>query len=309
MHGPSETLLQHASLTWAIVTGVLVALQCALLSVLVVLKRMAFIGQGVSHAALGGIGVAAILGVTQGPLYFAIVGAACVTAALLVGWLRDRRAISSDTAIGIVLVGSMSLGVVLLQLASQRSADGPAAQAGHEWEALLFGSLSDVGLFDAAIAGALLLVTVALAMRFGRAILFWAFDERASRAFGAPAGAAQAGLMIALAATIVASMKLVGVILTTALLVLPGACALRLSRRLPVVLAASMITALLSLTAGLAAATLLLIPVGGAVVLALVACYALTWPLPRLIPTVPADPPSRPETPTPDTPTPERTSP
>lgn len=289
MHGSPATPLEHIDLTWAILTGAIIAIQCALLSVLVVLKRMAFIGQGISHAALAGVGVAAILGITQGPLYFAIVGAACLLAALFIGWLSDRKATTSDTAIGIVLVASMSLGVVLLQLAGHEN------ESGEEWEELLFGSLTDVGALDTIIAGALLLITIVLALRYGRAILFWAFDERAACAFGAPTSAARIGLMIALAATIVASMKLVGVILATALLVLPGACALRLSSRLPIVLVVSIITALTALAAGLTAAALLSIPVGGSIVLALVLCYALTWPLSRIIPVGHADPPPPPE--------------
>jgi len=324
MHGSPDILIQDTDLTWAIITGACIAAQCALLSVLVVLKRMAFIGQGISHAALAGVGVAAILGITQGPLYFAIVGLACVLAALLVGCLRDRRVISSDTAIGIVLVASMALGVSLLQIASQNAAGdhadhahevahdhdhdhaddhtenhtGDAAHA-HAWEDLLFGSLTNVGPVDAAVAGAILLITVFLALRHGRALLFWAFDERAACAFGAPTGAAQVGLMIALAATIVASMKLVGIILATALLVLPGAGALRLSQKLPAVLAIALLSAFVALAAGLAAAAALGIPVGGAVVLALTLCYALTWPLSRIIPAAPAPAPPLPERTTP----------
>ncbi|MCB9839123.1 MAG: metal ABC transporter permease [Phycisphaeraceae bacterium] len=284
MHGHPEHPIADADLAWAIAAGVCVALQCALLSVLVVLKRMAFIGQGVSHAALGGVGIAAVLGYAHGPIYFIIVGGACVAAALLVGWLRDNKAIAADTAIGIVLVASMALGVALLQLAEHGAESEPGRTPSHEWEALLFGSLSDVGMPDAIVALALLLVTGALALRYGRAVLFWAFDERAAVSFGARTGAAQVGLMIALAATIVASMKLVGVILATALLVLPGACALRLSRRLPVVMAFAAISALLALAIGLAAAAMWTIPIGAAVVLALTCCYAATWPLARFLP-------------------------
>jgi len=301
MHGSPATPIQDAELTWAILTGVFIATQCALLSVLVVLKRMAFIGQGISHAALGGVGIAAVFGITQGPAYFVIVGAVCVVAALLVGWMQDKKAIASDTAIGIVLVASMSLGVTLLAIA-ERSAEAAhdhshehGSSSGHEWETLLFGQLTNVGVFDAIVAGALLLVTLALALRFGRAILFWAFDERSAGAFGAPTNAVQIGLMIALAATIIASMKLVGIILATALLVLPGACALRLANKLPAVLTISIVTSLLALAAGLASAAAFTIPVGGAVVLALVVCYTLTWPLSRIKAYGAGDPPNPPQ--------------
>ncbi len=301
MHGSPATPLENADLTMAILTGVFIATQCALLSVLVVLKRMAFIGQGISHAALGGVGIAAVLGIMDGPWYFLIVGAVCVLAALLVGWMQDRKAIASDTAIGIVLVASMALGVTLLSIAEGAAeaahdhAHAHESASGHEWEELLFGSLTDVGMFDAIVAGVLLLITLALALRFGRAILFWAFDERSACAFGAPTGAVQVGLMIALAATILASMKLVGVILATALLVLPGACALRLANQLPAVLTISIGTSLLALAVGLASAAAFTIPVGGAVVLALVVCYTLTWPLSRIKASGAGDPPNPPQ--------------
>ncbi len=105
--------------------------------------------------------------------------------------------------------------------------------------------------------------------------------------------------MIALAATIVASMKLVGIILATALLVLPGACALRLSQKLPDVLVIALLIALIALGAGLAAASMIGIPVGGAVVLALTLCYALTWPLSRTNTSAPTQAAPRPERTTP----------
>src|SRR6185436_17351355 len=121
----------YASLYWpGVIAGLAMALMCSVLSVLVVLKRLAFIGQGISHAAFGGIGLAAVLGLTaavgkaapmHGVPQFAIVLVFCLGAALLIGLISQRgngeAGTHADTAIGIVLVGSMALGAILLKAA------------------------------------------------------------------------------------------------------------------------------------------------------------------------------------------------
>ena len=104
----------------ALAAGAGVVVMCSLLSPLVVVKRLGFVGQGVSHAAFGGIGVAAILGalglITPGsPMEVAVVAAFCILSAVVIAGLSNRRAVPEDTAIGIVLVGSMALGAILVQ--------------------------------------------------------------------------------------------------------------------------------------------------------------------------------------------------
>lgn len=229
-------------------TGLAIALMCALLSPLVVLKRMSFIGQGISHAALGGIGLAVALlalglipaawfGVAQLPIVLLF----CLACAFLIARLTERSALHADTAIGIVLVGSMTLGALLIARASRQ---GGTLQA-RSWESILFGSILAVGEGDAVLAWIVALAILAALWWFRRPLLFWAFDEPAAPAFGVPAGAMKNILVLLLAAAIVTSMKLAGVVLATALLVLPGAIAMALSDRLVPVF-------LLSVAAGLA---------------------------------------------------------
>ncbi len=98
-----------------VVTALAVAAMCSLVSVLVVLKRLAFIGQGISHAALGGVGVAVALGFVGAGLghatgQFVVVLAFCLGSALLIGAMSEKGKTEGDTAIGVVLVGTMSLG-------------------------------------------------------------------------------------------------------------------------------------------------------------------------------------------------------
>ncbi len=244
-----------AGLYWPIVlAGAAVALCCSALSVLVVLRRLAFIGQGVSHAAFGGVGIAALLGLaslggaTHELAMLAIVLCFCIAAALAIARFGDEH--QADTAIGIVLAGAMALGVVLIDLAARRAlARGEPAPAGVE--SVLFGSFTSVTETTAWIAWIVALIVVGGLWLGRRQIVFWAFDPGACEAFGLERARLRAVVMVLLALAIVVTMRLAGVILATALLVLPGAIALRLSRRWVTVLALAHAAGLLGVLGGL----------------------------------------------------------
>lgn len=221
-----------------VAVGLGVAAMGSLLSVVVVLKRLSFIGQGISHAAFGGIGVAVALGVEAGAARFGVVAAFCLASAWVVARLSRPRTTTADTAIGIVLVASMALGAVLLNEYGAGRAGGSARVAGLE--SILFGSIAGVGWRDAGLAWAVAAVILAALWASRRPMLFWAFDEPAAEAFGVEPPRLRLLLMVLLTLAIVASMKLAGVVLATALLVLPGAAALNLSDRLGRVLALAM---------------------------------------------------------------------
>jgi len=264
-----------AGLYWpGILAALALVLMCALLSVLVVLKRLAFIGQGISHAAFGGIGVAAIAGLTattvtaapmNGVPQFLVVLAFCLGAALLIGFLSEHGAARADTVIGIVLVASMALGAILLWRSRSTLA----------WESFLFGSLLSVTRADAWISWGLAGVTIAALWGARRSLLFWAFDEPGARAFGVRAGPVKALLMLLLAAATVTAMKLAGVVLATALLVMPGAIALKLSVRLGAVLMLSVVAAGVAILGGIVASFELDLPTGACIVCVMTALYAI----------------------------------
>jgi len=239
--------------THAVVASLAIGLVCSLLSVVVVLKRMAFIGHGISHAGFGGVGTAALLGYAStfggGDHYWAqnlIVLAFCLGSALFIGLMTRSRRVESDTAIGILLTATMAWGILAqnLRVAWQDPADGwPAYRewvgtAGYTppWESILFGSLFNVGvegMWTALIMAGVVLVTCALLFK---ELTFFAFDETVSRVFGVPTGVLHYLLMVLLALVIVVSIQLVGLVLVSAMLIVPGAAALLLSRRMGSVL-------------------------------------------------------------------------
>lgn len=261
-----------ADLFWpGVLTLLIVTAICSLLSVVVVLKRMAFVGQGVSHAGFGGVGVAAALGVaTSTPATLAIVLAFCLASAFLIAALSRRRDTKPDTAIGIVLVGAMALGSVLLHLAHEWY---PTERV-PGWEGILFGSILFSGWADAMWSAGVASGILALATWFRRPVVAWAFDESAAEAMGVRVGTVRTLVLILVTLAIVLAMKLVGVVLATALLVLPGATALALSDRWRAVLTLSMLVGLLGAASGIVISFEADWPSGASVVLALVAIYA-----------------------------------
>lgn len=247
----------------AVAAAIAVALACGLLSVPVVLRRLAFIGHGVAHAAFGGVGLAAVLGFTGASVAsaggaFLIVGVFCVLASVGVAVLSTPRATGvdrpgerpegrEDTVIGLILVGSMALGALLLHLHTRRGGDS----GGVNFESSLFGSIVMVRPFDALAAWAVAILVVGVLVAMRRVLVFWAFDEPAAQAFGVRTDRVRLVLMALLGVAVVATMKLAGVLLTTALLVLPGAAGLAVSRRLVTVVWVSVAVALAGMLGGL----------------------------------------------------------
>lgn len=259
-----------------VIAAIAIAAQCAVLSVFIVLKRLAFLGQGVTHAAFGGVGIAAILGLSAGA-GFIVVAAFCVASAVAVGALTERKKISSDTAIALLLVGSMALGAVLLHIRLTRIGPTPMARG---WESLLFGSILTVQPADAALAWIALALIAFVLFMWRRALIFWAFESPAAQAYGVATGAMRIVLLVLAAIAIVVSMKLAGVVLATALLVLPGAAALQLSRRLGAVFVLAVVIGEVGALGGLALSFETDLPAGPCIVGCLAAILALSWAVP-----------------------------
>ena len=224
---------------------------CALLSPLVVLKRLSFVGQGVSHAAFAWIGVAALLGVEFTSPWLE---PQLIVFGVLVAWaialLGRSRPGGMDSAIALVLVGCMAIGLVLLREAARLAydADRPAPP---ETESILFGSISTVQQWQAVEAIVAVLVIGGALWWWRRPMMFFAFDERAAESFGVRVGLMRLVLLGMLAIAVIVTMRLAGVVLATALVVIPGSLALRLSDRLSTVMWISLVSGVAGTLIGL----------------------------------------------------------
>jgi ABC-type Mn2+/Zn2+ transport system permease subunit len=241
--------LEHAFYHNALIAGLAMAVACGLLSVFVVQKRMAFIGQGISHAAFGGVGAALLaelwLPALGRPLLRdAVIAAFCVATALLIGRCSRGKRVSEDSAIGIALVAAMALGMLLLDL-RKGLAYTPS------FHSILFGGILQISRSAVWIACVEASVVVTLVGVLFKELVFFTCDEEAAEAFGVPTGLVYYGLLVCIAITIVVAMRLLGVILSSALFVLPGAIAGLWSSRIGRVTWIAVLSAALSVAAGL----------------------------------------------------------
>lgn len=243
--------LELLPIVWpGVVAGVAAALFCGALSVFVAARRMAFVTQGVSHAAMAGAGAAALVGAGASGTP-AILAGACLLAAAVIGWLTARGKTPPDTAVGVVLVASMAAGALMLAWRADHPI--PGTPRPPSWESLLFGSVLFVRTVDAAVAAIVAAAGLLLLWLARRGLVSATVDPAAARASGVRTERATFGLALLVGAGVVISVKLVGIVLATALLILPGAAALRASRGLRGAFAGSIVGALAGTLAGLAA--------------------------------------------------------
>ena len=244
---------------YAVIAGILISLCAGLLGVVLVLKRYAMIGDGLSHVAFGAMAIAAVAGLA--PLVVAV--PVTVVAAVLLLLAGERRLIKGDSAIAMLSAGSLAVGYLLLNLF-------PSSDTGSlsgDVCASLFGSTSMMTLSSADVwlCVGLSVAVIGFFLVFYRKIFAVTFDE----AFAATSGvrvhlyhfliAAVSGVVIVLA------MKLVGALLISALVIFPALSAMRVFRSFRSVVVCAGILAVTGSLVGLLAALLLSTPTGASV--------------------------------------------
>ncbi len=267
----------------SLLTACAIASACAVLSVPVVLRRWAFIGEGIGHAGFGGAGVAWIaavifpaLNLPWTPYVSAILF--CTATALAIGWVSRSERVNADATIGVFLVASLAFGFIAQQIYTRRYHGLPSY-----FGEFLFGQTGELSSRAALAATLLCIGVIFTVVMLGKEILAYCFDPTTAYTSGVRAGAIHYLLMVLLALLIVIGMRVVGSVLMTALLVLPGATAMLLSRRLSSVLALAIGSSLIAAMVGLlASARWPFVPVGPSIVLAMVAEFVAAFAMSRL---------------------------
>jgi len=237
----------------SLITAAAIGLACAALSVFVVLRRWAFIGDGIAHAGFGGAGTAWLLSLLLPGVValqsevgiYCIAAIFCLAVAMGIGWLTRREHVYSDTAIGIFLVASLAWGFVGLGAFMQLH-NGMTPPA---WNDYLLGQTS---LRSAEMLGAVLMCAAVLGVMgmMRKEILSFCFDAQMAEAGGVRVGVVHYMMILLVTTTILLGMRLMGSLLVAALLVLPGASGLQISRRMNVVVAAAIVVGLVAAVAG-----------------------------------------------------------
>lgn len=269
----------YASLFWpGIAAALLVAILCAPLSPFVVLKKMAFIGQGVSHAAFGGVGLVLYLAALAGNggwgglHQLAVLGFAAV-AGLGISVLSRRQ--GTDTAIGIVLAVCMAVGFELYRLAAGLSARDPSIGRPPGIEDVLFGSVLNVTVGGAVGTGVATAIVLGVLWWVRRPLSAWAFDESTAGSLGINGDRMRALLLLMLSVSVVATMQIAGVVLATAMLIIPGVIGLELGRTMRGAAMWSVASAVAGVAVGLVVTFEFEVQPGPSVVLVLVVLMVL----------------------------------
>lgn len=262
--------LQYGFMQTAVLAAVLVGIACATIGVYVVLRRMAFIGDALAHTALPGLVVAYLNGWN---LFGGAVVAGLLTA-LGIGWLSRRQEVREDTAIGILFTGMFALGILLIS----------TTRSFRDLTHILFGNILGVTPADLFLIGLVTLITLAVLIAFHKEFELTSYDPTHSEVIGLKADRLRYLLLILLSLTVVTSIQVVGVVLTSAMLVTPAATAALVTNRLPRMMLIASLIAIVSGIAGLYISFYQNVSSGAAIVLVSTLCFGLAW-LIRLIKT------------------------
>lgn len=260
----------------AIAAGLLVALGSGLIGVFVVQRRLSFLGDGLAHAAFGGMGIGAFAIVTSGllgsgmallnnPTWIAVPFSAIV--AVVIYLMRSRTDLSSDTAIGVAFAVSVALGVMFFSLIP------PDTNLGLSLMDLLFGSILGVRRIDLTVMLVVVGLTSVIMLATWGALAYATFDEELARSDGVKTGALELTLYVVAAVVVSVSAVVVGVILMAAYLVIPAATARLVARTLAQMTVLSVLFGGLATVAGLLLSFVLDVPSGATIVLVQAALF------------------------------------
>ena len=238
----------------ALIAGLAVGIFAPMIGTFLVQKQMSLLGDGIGHIAFAGVGAGLLASVW--PIWPALVFA--IGGSLGVEWLRSRRRASGDLALALFFYSGIALGVVLVSLGGGLNAS---------LLTYLFGSLLTVGRSEVIVI-VVLAATIIVAMLALRRVLFAVVtDEDWSTVAGLPVGAVNAVLAVITAIAVVASMKVVGILLIAAMMVLPVASGQLLARSFTGTMRWSVAIGVASVIAGLTIARIWNLAPGGTIVL------------------------------------------
>jgi len=248
---------------YAFVITLMIAVPMAMLSCILVLKGWSLMGDAVSHAVLPGVVIAYIVGIPFSIGAF-VAGMIC---ALGTGFLKENSRIKEDTVLGIVFSGMFGLGLVLYV----------KVQSDVHLDHILFGDMLGVAMGDIIETGLIALAATLFLVILRKDLLVHAFDAQHAKAIGLPVRLLHYGLLAVLSLTVVGALQAIGIILSVAMLVAPGAIAFLLTRRFSSMLIVAVIIAVFSSVTGIWASFLIDSAPAPTIVLVMTALFVLAF--------------------------------
>lgn len=251
----------------ALLAGLAVVLMSGLLGVFLLWRRMAYFGDTLSHSALLGVALGFLTGMDT-DIWVVIV---CATVALLMLFVPQERRLGSDALLGVLGHGALALGTVALAFL-------PGVRV--DLMAYLFGDILAVTRADVVFAWSLAIVVACLMVWLWRPLLALTVHEALAQVEGVNVRLVSAAYMLAVALTVAVAMKLVGVLLLTALLIMPAAAARRFARSPEQMALLAVVLGTLALLGGLWGALQLDTPAGPSIVVVAGLLFALVQLVP-----------------------------
>ena len=263
------SLFGYQFMQYAVIGGTLAAATCAAIGLFMLLRREALIGEGIAHVSFGGIALGLYIGVY--PVYTAII--LSVVATLFISWLRRKGIANSDAAIGIVVAFGLSLGLVLLSLSGGFNVD---------LFTYLFGSVLTIDTQDLLTSVGLAAGVLVFLLALHKEVLSITFDEKAARVSGIPVEKINFTFNILVALTVALSIKIIGILLVTALLILPGVAAMQLRLSFRGTMLFAIISAVVSVVVGVTISAVANIAASAAIIFVAMAIAAVAAIFSRL---------------------------
>ncbi|MBI3337529.1 MAG: metal ABC transporter permease [Candidatus Staskawiczbacteria bacterium] len=253
-------IFQYSFIVRGLEAGIIVAIIAPLIGVFLVLRRYSLIADTLAHVSLAGISIGLILGIN--PVLTAL--GTTVIASLGIEKLRTSKRVYGESALALFLSGSLALAIVLLSLARGFNAN---------LFSYLFGSITTVAVSDVYIIFTLAIVVIIVLAVFYKELVYITFDESSAKVSGIPTKLINTILIFLSAITVSLSIPIVGVLLISALIVIPVISALQLRKSFIKTILYSEIISIFSVITGIFLSFYLNLSAGGAIVLIMLAIF------------------------------------
>ena len=256
-----HSIFDYGFLRRAVLAAILMSLTCGLIAPVVVLRRLSFSTDGLAHSSLGGLAIGVIFvtnGASPSLISYLISFIFTVSVAAGITYLSENNRIDSDTAVGVCYVAAFALGVLVLSLREGYS--------GH-LDQFFFGSLLAVNQIECLLLLILSLISFIFIFWNWLSVGKWTFNEEMAHAEGVPVKKLRYFFMFLVVAVVIVSSRVVGVLLVTSMLIVPGAVGSLASRSMFGITIVSIATALVSSLIGLSISNSYDVPPGPVIVL------------------------------------------
>ena len=255
-------LLYYAFFRNALIGSVFTCVSCGIVGTYIVSRRLVFISGGITHASFGGLGLGFYLGVS--PILSALLFS--IASAFGVEWLSKRQDVREDSAIAAFWALGMALGVICIFLTPGYSPN---------ISTYLFGNILTITLSDIGFAGALAILLSILFFLFFKLILYTAFDSEFAKTQGVKVALIEHLMMLAIAVTIVSSIRLIGIMLLMSLLTVPQMTANLFTSRMKKIILYSIGLGIAGCFSGLFLSYYLNVPSGAAIIFVQILIFLL----------------------------------